>query len=535
MGPSAWPARVSFRAVSGKHDHQDVLQAAARVREPLCVGRDRATGGITARLASSPRPAGEEPHGVIPPQYPEWLGDRTFQEDHGTRFAYATGSMANGIATPALVAAAARHGMLGFFGAAGLPFPRVVEGIEEVRRLLPDPAIPWGGNLIHAPQEPALELRTAQLYVERGVRFVEASAFMDLTPALVLAACAGLTAKADGSIVRGRALLAKVSRAEVARRFLSPAPEALLADLVARGALTGEEARLARRVPLASDVTVESDSGGHTDNRPLAALLPAILALRAELARAHGFARPPRVGAAGGLGTPAALASAFALGAEYVMTGSVNQSAVESGLSEDGRRLLAQADVTDVAMAAAADMFEMGVKVQVLRRGTLFAARANRLHDLYRDHPSLDALPAAVRAELEEKTFGAPLAAIWQETEAYWERRDPGQVERARADPKHRMALAFRWYLGMASRWAITGEARRRADYQIWCGPAMGAFNDWVRGSFLEDPAERSVAQIGLNLMEGAAVITRAQTLRSAGVAVPAEAFSYRPRRLALG
>jgi hypothetical protein len=97
------------------------------------------------------------------------------------------------------------------------------------------------------------------------------------------------------------------------------------------------------------------------------------------------------------------------------------------------------------------------------------------------------------------------------------------------------MALVFRWYLGMSSRWAIVGEVRRRADYQVWCGPAMGAFNAWVRGSFLEDPAERTAGQIALNLLEGAAVASRAQALRSAGVAVPAEAFLYRPRRLSLG
>ena len=47
-------------------------------------------------------------------------------------------------------------------------------------------------------------------------------------------------------------------------------------------------------------------------------------------------------------------------------------------------------------------------------------------------------------------------------------------------EAKHRMALVFRWYLGKSSRWAISGESARRADYQIWCGPAMGAFNAWV-------------------------------------------------------
>jgi PfaD family protein len=511
------------------------LQAIERIREPVHLFRDPATGAITASLAAGGAGPGGELHGILPPVYPEWLGDRGFGEQHGARFAYAAGAMANGIATPALVAALAGHGGLGFLGAAGLPLQRIVAGLDELERLLPDPGAPWGANLIHAPQEPALEYRTAQLFVERGVRFVEASAFMELTPSVVLAACAGLHLRPDGEIGRARAVFAKVSRPEVARRFLAPAPASLLRELVAAGALTEGEALLAARVPLATDLTVEADSGGHTDNRPLSALLPLMLALRAEAAREHGYRDPPRVGAAGGLGTPAALASAFALGTDYVVTGSVNQSAVESGLSDDGRRLLAQADVADVAMAAAADMFEMGVKVQVLRRGTLFAARANRLYEVYRAHESLEAIPAALRAELEEKILGASLDAIWRETEAYWRARDPTQAERALGDPRHRMALVFRWYLGMSSRWAITGEAGRRADYQIWCGPAMGAFNAWVRGRFLEDPARRTAGQIALNLLEGAAVLTRAQGLRAAGVALPPRAFLYQPRRLSLG
>ena len=94
------------------------------------------------------------------------------------------------------------------------------------------------------------------------------------------------------------------------------------------------------------------------------------------------------------------------------------------------------------------------------------------------------------------------------------------------------MALVFRWYLGQSSRWAIQGLPERRLDYQIWCGPAMGAFNAWVQGSFLEPIAQRTVVQIALNLLEGAAAITRAQQLRSYGVPVAAEAFDFRPRPL---
>jgi trans-AT polyketide synthase/acyltransferase/oxidoreductase domain-containing protein len=94
------------------------------------------------------------------------------------------------------------------------------------------------------------------------------------------------------------------------------------------------------------------------------------------------------------------------------------------------------------------------------------------------------------------------------------------------------MALVFRWYLGKSSRWAIEGDETRRLDFQIWCGPAMGAFNAWTRDSFLADPSRREAVQIALNLLEGAAVVTRAQQLRSYGAAVPAAAFDFRPRPL---
>ena len=61
----------------------------------------------------------------------------------------------------------------------------------------------------------------------------------------------------------------------------------------------------------------------------------------------------------------------------------------------------------------------------------------------------------------------------------------------------------------------------------------MGSFNDWVQGSFLEKPQARQAVQIARNLMEGAAVITRAQQLRSYGAPIPASAFRFSPRPLA--
>jgi hypothetical protein len=63
----------------------------------------------------------------------------------------------------------------------------------------------------------------------------------------------------------------------------------------------------------------------------------------------------------------------------------------------------------------------------------------------------------------------------------------------------------------------------------------MGAFNRWTAGTFLAEPGNRQAAQVARNLLEGAAVVTRAQQLRTYGVPVPPAAFDYRPRPLHIG
>jgi len=164
--------------------------------------------------------------GVLPPLYPEWLGDRLFTETHGVRFPYVIGEMARGIASEALVIAAAKTGVLGFFGAAGFPVDRVATAIDQISAALPKGA-PWGCNIIHNPDDPAGEMQLVELLLQRNVTIASAAAFMNLTPAIVRYAITGLRNTSSG-IVRKNALFAKVSRPEVARLFMSPAPENIL-------------------------------------------------------------------------------------------------------------------------------------------------------------------------------------------------------------------------------------------------------------------------------------------------------------------
>jgi len=510
----------------------DLAEGLARVGRPLYLlehndglafshqgcaelGVDQADGGVPL-LA------------VAPACRPRHLGSASFARDHGVRFCYVAGAMANGIASAELVEAMGRAGMLAFFGAAGLGPEAVEDAIDRISTRLGN--LPWGFNLIHSPYEPRLEEAVADLYVRRGVHRVSASAYMNLTLPLVRYRLHGIHADAAGRVMTPNRIVAKVSRVEVAQKFLAPAPAKMVAELVSRGELTAEQARMAESIPVAQDLTVEADSGGHTDNRPAIALLPTMLALRDRLQAEHGYDVPLRVGSAGGISTPHSVAAAFAMGADYVMTGSVNQACREAGTSDPVRRMLAQAEQADVTMAPAADMFEMGVKLQVLKRGTMFPMRAHRLYDLYLAHGGLEDIPADERKNLESTIFRTSLDDVWTETRRFWEQRDPAQVERAGRDPKHRMALVFRWYLGMSSRWANRGEPGREIDYQVWCGPAMGAFNEWVRGSCLEPWEGRRVVSVALNMLHGAAVMIRANALRSQGVELPADSVDTRPR-----
>ena len=510
-----------LQPLTGEQALKDALQ---RVSEPIAVvekdGRMAFAQGGVAEIGPSPAGQGTLPLlAYVPALHPEKLGHPHFKAAHGIRYPYVVGAMANGITSVDMVEAAGRAGLIGFFGSAGLSPAEIENAIDELDRRLGDR--PFGVNLIHSPAEPELEAATVNLYLNKGIRLVSASAYLDLTLPLVYYRVAGIHRDPDGRIVCPNRMIAKISRIEVARKFFSPPPDKYLRRLVDQRLITAEQAELARYVPMAETMTAEADSGGHTDNQPAIALLPTILALRNQMAEKFKYAQTLCVGLAGGIATPVSTAAAFALGADYVLTGSINQGCLEAGTSETVRLMLAEASQADVTMAPAADMFEMGVKVQVLKRGTMFPFRAAKLYDFYCRYNSLSDIPGTDCDFLERDIFRCGFDQEWAQTRKYFRNRDLKQIERAEQDPKHKMALLFRSYLGRSSGWANCGEPSRKIDYQIWCGPAMGAFNEWVKGSFLEDPQNRTTVAVALNLLLGAAVVTRFNWLRAQGLEPP--------------
>lgn len=434
----------------------------------------------------------------------ESLGDARFKADYGLRYAYLAGAMYKGISSKELVVAMGRNGMLGYLGTGGMAFETIEESIRYIQEHLPGRQA-YGMNLLCNLDRPEMEEYTVDLFLKHGIRFAEAAAFMRITPSLVRYRLHGIALDAQGEVEAPQRILAKVSRPEVAAAFMQPPPADIVRGLLDAGRITAQQAELAARIPMAEDICVESDSGGHTDQGVAFALLPAMFALRDASMDAYGYRKRIRVGAAGGIGTPHAVAAAFVMGADFVMTGSINQCTREAGTSAEVKDILQQINVQDTTYAPAGDMFELGAKVQVVRRGLFFPARANKLYDLYQRFASIEEIDEPTRQQIQDKFFQRSFDDVWNETRAYYAKALPNKLHDIERNPKHKMALIFKWYFVHTTRLAMNGSANNKVDYQIHCGPALGAFNQWVKNTPLESWRNRHVADLGKRLMTGAA------------------------------
>lgn len=434
------------------------------------------------------------------------LGCPVFRKRHQVRYAYVAGSMYKGIASKELVIRMGEAGLIGFLGTGGMKMERIESDLLHIRSKLDGRGV-YGLNLLASPLNPEIEQATVDLFLKHDVRRVEAAAFTQVSPDLVRFRVSGLRRGPDGSVQPHRLVLAKVSRPEVAEQFLNPPPPAIIQKLVADQRITRQEAELSHFIPMADDLCLEADSGGHTDRGVAYALLPVMLRLRDEISRKHAYPFRITVGSAGGLGSPHAIAAAFILGSDFVLTGSINQCTVESGASDAVKDMLQEADVQDTDIVPAGDMFEMGAKVQVFKKGLLFPGRAKKLHDLYRQFNSIEEIDAKTREQIETRYFKRSFEEVYAETKAFYLRVMPEVIERAERNPKQKMALIFRWYFVHTNRLALRGDPEGKVDYQIHCGPALGSFNQWVKGTPRESWRHRHVDEIAELLMKGAAGI----------------------------
>ncbi|MGQ4416619.1 ACP S-malonyltransferase [Streptomyces sp. SAS_269] len=487
VSPVRWTDTVRRLMGHGDFDFVEIgpgrvlTNLVAKIRntaEPLPAPTPRPVPSVPERRtpAAPPAAAAEAPltAPVTAAVTADTLGAATFRERYGLRRAYLLGSLYGGISGRQMLGAASKAGLLGFLGTGGLTLEEV-DG--RLRELAGDLGLggAFGVNLLYRHGAPQEESALVDLLLRHGIDLVEASGFPLITPALVRFR------------LKGGRIIAKVSRTDVAAEFLAPPPERLVARLVETGEVTAEEARAAAGRPMADDLCVEADGGWLTSTADLLTLLPAVLRLRDAATTASGHR--VHVGCAGGLGTPEAVAAAFLLGAEFVLTGSVNQCSAEAATSAEVKDVLQAAREYDVDTAPWGELFEFGTRARYLKRGLFFPARASRLHELWRRHASAAELDDETMTQILDRYLGgahpAPAA--------------PG------ADPKQELAEFFRAYFTRGFRLAATGDDRYRVDYLVHCGPAMGAFNQVVEGTGLQPWSARTVEAIADTLMEGAA------------------------------
>lgn len=373
----------------------------------------------------------------VAPAPAERLGAAGFRERYGLRLACAVGASGIGANGARLVSALAGAGVLAFA----------------------DGTVPYG----------AAAVRPGADAENPGV--AEADQPLGPTAELVRFRFTGARRDRRGVATAARHVIARVAGLDAARAFLRPPDAATVEALVRSGGLTAAEADAARDLPVASDLAVASPAGWHGGGATVLQMLPAVRALaRRSAAAVH-------VGVCGGVGTPEQAAVAFALGADFVLLTSVTLCAAESALTPAVKEHLAGLGPGDVCWAPN-EHFALGARSEVVRRGTLFPARANHLVRLYRARAGPD--PATVR-QIEERYLGRPIDEVTAET-----------------DPRRRLNQAVRWYLRRAGAWR-DGAPVRALDYRLPCGADLVAFN--------EEPVGRAAAQIAEHLMAGAAEI----------------------------
>lgn len=433
------------------------------------------------------------------------LGNAGFKREYGIKYAYLSGAMYRGIASKELVVKMGKANLMGYLGTAGMSLGEIEQNINYIQQHLSNDDS-YGMNILCDLDHPAHENATVELYMKHGIRYVEAAAYIQITLAIVLYRLKGLRKTSSGEIVCDNHVMAKVSRPEVASIFMSPPPENIVKQLLSEGKISAEQAQLAQYIPVSSEVCVEADSGGHTDMGIPTVIFPAMKVLRDRMVKQFNYPGELYIGLAGGIGSPEAAAAAFVMGADFILTGSINQCTVEAGTSDAVKDILQDINVQDTDYAPAGDMFEIGAKVQVLKQSVFFAARSNKLYALYMQYGGLDELPAAIQKQLQERYFKRSFDDIWNDVKTYLNDTDRAdQVALIEANPKQKMARVFKWYFAYTTELALRGDTRDRVNFQVHTGPALGSFNQWLKGTELESWRARHVDEIAEKLMDATA------------------------------
>ncbi|MCU8594395.1 acyltransferase domain-containing protein [Streptomyces sp. A13(2022)] len=469
LGPGSVLTKLWATARGELTPRSKTPEAAAPVAPTATAGPEAATAGATER------------HRL--PTAPERLGSALFRERYRTELAWVVSGTGDGAVGEEVCRTAREAGLAAFTDPArGAPDRASLDGAGRHG---------WGIGL--RPGTDADDQVTALLAHE--VRHVEAGHPHGPDAALVRFRFTGAHRGPGGAPVAVRHVLARVTGLGQATAFLRPPAPALLAELVRTGGLSAREADVARELPVASDLAVQAPGGWHDDGADAYHLLPSVAALAA---RAPG-PEPVHVGLCGVVGTPEQAATAFALGAAFLVATSLSACAPAARLAVSFKDTLSRAGDDDVIWAPTERHAALGVPGRVLRRGTLYPARAGLLHRLLRAHRYFADVPAPRRRHIEEHLLGT---------------REPVA---GRADGRLRTDDVFRWYARETARRTPAGDPVRPLDHQVPCDPDLTHFNHAAAGTVLAAWPTRTPAAVAAHLLTNAAELLTARAPERTG------------------
>jgi trans-AT polyketide synthase/acyltransferase/oxidoreductase domain-containing protein len=420
------------------------------------------------------------------------LGKEELKSKYNLKYPYLVGGMHMGISSVDMVVKIAMFGGMCFYGTAGNDIDVVSRAIDEIKRKLGSRRN-YGINITYNYTFPEREKYLLELAVEKDVPVIELSSYLSITEELI-------KYKAD-SLNTDRKIIAKVSRIDLAEAFMSPAPDNILSVLYEKGLITEEQKEKLCTLPIADDICIVGDCAGSTDCKSVLALYPAVKMKKDEL-RAKGIlANDICIGVAGGIGSGAAAAAAFKMGADFILTGSINQCCVEADTSEAVKDILEKISIDDLNYVKDGNMLDVGGLVQVIKRGGFFYARANNLARLYMSYKSINDIPRSVIEKLEKDYFRKPIELVYREIS---EGVSYELVEKSEKNPKYKMGLVFNKYYEDALRYAKGGKVENRLDYQIYCGPALGTYNALVKNTDKEQWRNRHVDEMAIDILSKA-------------------------------
>jgi trans-AT polyketide synthase/acyltransferase/oxidoreductase domain-containing protein len=427
------------------------------------------------------------------------IGNAEFSKKYRTKYNYAVGGMGHGISGVDFVVKSCNEGILSFLGANCVDLDVIGSMIDQVKHKINSDTL-FGVNITENYFEPQNTKDLINLCTEKGVRVIEASNFMTVTKELVRYKISGIGLDAEGSVT-GNAIIAKVSNTNVAREFLKPPSDSILNELLNEKAITKDEFDIAGKIPVADDVCIVGDCAYETEKGNLLTMLPEVLDVAEKIYKENLLVAKSRIGAAGSIGSGRTILALHYMGAEFFMTGSVNECTKEADIPDDVKDMLVKTNVNDFTYAPSENMFELNRFVQVLKKGVFFPSRANMLKSVYDTVNSIDDISGEIKLYIEDKLLQCGFDNYFAKIKL-----TENQIKLANSNSKYKMAIIFKQYLHEASDKALFSKDRDKdvVDFQVYCGTAIGTANERLKDSKINDWKMRNTANIAEVLMQDA-------------------------------